>query len=380
MEVGMKGIPVKFSRQGASSSELFNLSTGMKLLACLLLILLASCTKDESCTTCPPPLPDTTSHNFTWELDTLGDGNSSFLYDVAIINDTLAYAVGELYLKDSTGQFDPRAYNMARWTGTRWELIRIQFYTFCPQSATGSYPAKAIISFSAEDIWVGMDGSQVVRWNGEVQSAPTCIPVSVSRLWGVSSNDLYAVGANGGVARFDGTTWQRIESGTTLDIRDIYGQQDQATGSWEILAVASKVFVNFERKILRISGTTATALSDSGIAFPLTGVWFVSGKKYYVVGSGIYEKESLSESRWRNGPLDITQYFTYAVRGNGINDVFVVGSFGEVLHYNGSTWKSFREQTLIGNGSYRSVAVRGKMVIAVGDEQDRAVIARGTRQ
>ena len=42
---------------------------------------------------------DTTSHNFTWEIDTLGDGGSSVLRDVAIINDTLAYAVGEIYKK-----------------------------------------------------------------------------------------------------------------------------------------------------------------------------------------------------------------------------------------------------------------------------------------
>ncbi|MDL1891482.1 hypothetical protein FBQ87_01125, partial [Sphingobacteriales bacterium CHB3] len=38
---------------------------------------------------------DTTSHNFTWQIDTLGDGNASTLNDIAIINDTLAYAVGE---------------------------------------------------------------------------------------------------------------------------------------------------------------------------------------------------------------------------------------------------------------------------------------------
>lgn len=41
---------------------------------------------------------DTTSHDFTWQIYTLGDGTgSSCLYDVAIINDTLAYAVGEIY-------------------------------------------------------------------------------------------------------------------------------------------------------------------------------------------------------------------------------------------------------------------------------------------
>jgi hypothetical protein len=41
---------------------------------------------------------DTTSHDFTWETTTLGDGNSSVLFDVAIINDTLAYAVDAVNL------------------------------------------------------------------------------------------------------------------------------------------------------------------------------------------------------------------------------------------------------------------------------------------
>jgi len=57
---------------------------------------------------------DTTSHNFTWQIDTLG-ATASTLYDVVIINDTLAYAVGEMYLRDSTGQINPQAYNMAKW-------------------------------------------------------------------------------------------------------------------------------------------------------------------------------------------------------------------------------------------------------------------------
>ena len=48
---------------------------------------------------------DTTSSNYTWQLLTLGNyltGNSSIIYDVAIINDTSAWAVGEIYTNDST--------------------------------------------------------------------------------------------------------------------------------------------------------------------------------------------------------------------------------------------------------------------------------------
>jgi hypothetical protein len=67
---------------------------------------------------------DTTSHNWMWEIDTLGIAYSS-LYDVAIIKDTLAYAVGEIYLKDSTGQFDPQPYSVAKWDGKSWTPLKL---------------------------------------------------------------------------------------------------------------------------------------------------------------------------------------------------------------------------------------------------------------
>ena len=41
---------------------------------------------------------DTTSNSFSWTTYSLGNGGAtSSLYDVAIINDTLAYAVGEIH-------------------------------------------------------------------------------------------------------------------------------------------------------------------------------------------------------------------------------------------------------------------------------------------
>ncbi|MGH2567361.1 MAG: hypothetical protein ACRDGA_03410 [Bacteroidota bacterium] len=57
---------------------------------------------------------DTTSHNFSWRTFVLGDGAGSILRDVAIINDTLAYAVGEVRMKDSLGNWDPEIYNAAK--------------------------------------------------------------------------------------------------------------------------------------------------------------------------------------------------------------------------------------------------------------------------
>jgi hypothetical protein len=102
---------------------------------------------------------DTTSHNFTWQTWTFGgQAGSCTLYDVAIINENDIWAVGEIYMLDSLGQPDPLPYNAVHWNGKDWELKRIQFYTFCGQQHTGSYPTKSIFAFNPNDIWIGMDG------------------------------------------------------------------------------------------------------------------------------------------------------------------------------------------------------------------------------
>ncbi|MBK7500058.1 MAG: hypothetical protein IPI19_13450 [Ignavibacteriales bacterium] len=44
----------------------------------------------------------------------------------------------------------------------------------------------------------------------------------LNKLWGISSNDLYAFGNNGNIAHYNnGSSWTKIESGTTLNLTDI---------------------------------------------------------------------------------------------------------------------------------------------------------------
>ena len=79
--------------------------------------------KDISLTTL-----DTTSHDFTWQTFTFGDiiGGSSYLKDIAIINENDIWAVGAIYKADSNGKPDPLPYNAVHWDGNKWELKRIQ--------------------------------------------------------------------------------------------------------------------------------------------------------------------------------------------------------------------------------------------------------------
>ncbi len=324
--------------------------------------------------------PDTTNHNFSWSVMHLGDGASSALFDIANINDTLAYAVGAVYKRDSIGNWDPLPYNLAKWNGSTWELKRISVQF---RGREVSPPIYGIHANSATDIWLA--AGMAIHGNGtswtpyDVRLLTGRDSLSFKKCWG-TDNFMYFVGTEGSMAQFDGSTWTYMPSGTSLDIRDIFGSKNAQTGSWEILATASKQYTSLERKILRISGLHVDALPDVPLAEPLSTCWFVPGVRYMVAGSGIHEKGTLEEDLWRPSPDNGTRFYIEAIRGTATNDIFAVGGFGECVHYSGRTWKSYTNQTAIALGSYFRVAANRQSVIMVGQSSPLAVILVGIRQ
>ena len=93
---------------------------------------------------------DTTSHNFTFRSWTFGEHSSSILNDVAILNDSSIWAVGEIYLNDSLGNPDPQAYNAVYWNGNQWEQKRITV-NFRGNLVTPLL--EGAFAFSNTDIW-----------------------------------------------------------------------------------------------------------------------------------------------------------------------------------------------------------------------------------
>ncbi|HTP81023.1 MAG TPA: glucosyl transferase [Bacteroidota bacterium] len=359
-----------------------NMMRSVSLLASslLLLFLIPSCHKNEPCTTCPPSGPDTTSHSFNFTQFTFGgNAGSSYFNDVAIINDSLAYAVGAVYLTDSLGNPDPNAYNLAEWNGYNWQLLRIEFLTFCGQSGTTSAPAEAIWCFNDSDVWIASSNSQITTWNGKSQGAIMCLPVSVSKMWAVNKNALYTVGPLGQIGFYDGATWTKIESGTTLDIRGLWGVVDPMTGEPSLVAVASNgAMIPQGKKLLSVQGLTVSAVSDSGLAYSISGTWFLPGQ-YYVVGDGLFTTAALGQV-WRE---DSTQPLLYknAIRGNAANDIVVAGSYGLLSHYNGSSWKQYTGADIPSfNGEYTAVDMKGHMLVAAGWMDQKAVVLVGLRK
>jgi len=321
---------------------------------------------------------DTTSHNFTWQTFEFGEFGSSVLYDVAIIDENNIWAVGEIYVKDSLGNPDPKRYNAVHWNGTTWELKRIMFPSVCGSTNLTPYAAKTVFAFNNGEIWITSSGDKIVILKENNQIDRFCLPSSVSmsinKLWGTSSNDLYAVGNGGNIAHWNGSSWTKIESGTSLDIYDIWGDYNEKSKNWEILAVASNISTAIGSKILSIQNSKVSELSNSGLPWSLISLWFISGIKYISVGDGVYQTISPKE-QWLRQP-GLPPLYTTSISGTAINDIVVGGAYWNLLHYNGINWQSYFPFT---SGSFTSVTLKNDRLIAVGGASGKAIIVIGIR-
>lgn len=323
---------------------------------------------------------DTTSHNFTFQSWTFGTIGSSVLYDVAIIDENNIWAVGEIMIAD-TSQNGYTTYNAVHWDGSEWELLRIPNYDYPNALVYGAL--QTIFAFSENDVWF-CSYSNLVHYDGNNFTSKAQFMTSINfngqvkKMWGTDSSNLYCVGRSGSIYHYNGANWQRIESGTDLEFLDIYGTTDPKTNQQQILAVCTRNYP-LDKAIYIIEGNTATQISSTPIHWELFSCWFIPNKQYYVVGDGIYEKTNLSINSWIDNAFNITHYATTRVRGNNINDIFVVGAFGEILHYNGFRWKSFLPELGTFSGSYGSLDIKESLVAITGFESAKAKITLGNR-
>ncbi|MBK7104989.1 MAG: glucosyl transferase [Ignavibacteriae bacterium] len=328
---------------------------------------------------------DTTSHNITWQTFLFGEHSSSVLYDVAVIDENNIWAVGEIYMNDSLGNSDPHAYNVAHWDGRSWELKRTMFYTICGQLSLSSYPANTIFAFSDNDIWIAGGGRQLVRIKGISQIDKICLPFSmvINKLWGASNKDIYAVGNGSPIAHYNGY-WEKTETSTALPFQDIWGSKKIKENDFKILCVASDKYEGHGPEVYEIKNNLIIPQMLEGLPWSISSVWFKNELKTYIVGDGIYIQNPYSANKtWKNVNNNISSYYMHTIRGNDVNDIFIGGAGGEIVHFNGVTWKTYKNDGVPNfYGNYLSVSVKENIVCFVGnyiDDKVKAIITIGRR-
>lgn len=325
----------------------------------------------DSSPTTPVRTLDTTSHDITWEVHTFGDGNSSTLRDVVFIDAQTIWAVGDVYLNDSTGQLDQQPQALGKYHDGKWTFHKVEYYDY---GAREPYPGILnticvsqsgkihVVSFANLLTLEGMSWTEKANFATEIPFDGQAIEV-----WADKADDIYCTGLNGALYHYRDPSWSKLETGTSLDINDIWGSPQGYSGRPHLIAVAGNQWHNDGVAILRIANGSVELLATDGL--PTTSflsIWSANGGRYYICGDGLYTNDDLI-GPWENLADGVPSIYTESVRGNGPNDVFVVGHFGLVLHWNGSTWHNYIDSNLPAMlGVYMAVEVKGNTVAAVG--------------
>jgi hypothetical protein len=71
--------------------------------------------------------------------------------------------------------------------------------------------------------------------------------------------------------------------------------------------------------------------------------------------------------------------FFSSIRGTAWDDFFVAGGYGQLLHFNGKTWRSYQGMLGLQQGGIASIAVKGNLMIGLEYLGSKAVAFVGKR-
>jgi len=328
---------------------------------------------------------DTTSHNFSWEVFEFGEHGNSILRDVAIIDENNIWAVGAIYLKDSTGANDSKLYNAVHWNGNEWQPLRIVEEGFLLA------PEYSIYAITADDIWVGgsipqhWDGNTWTFWGGNKGYEGGFY---INKIWAKSSDEVYLVGGNGNIRYYNGTSWRKIESGTELTLSDVYGAN---TG--EVYVSGVDIFKSgillkgnsFGFSVYKNAGYISESELFETLYGELGSTWVDEKGTIYTAGSYLYWErrgkwnfvESLPENYYQANIGALARGYISSISGNASNDIVIAGGRNTLIHFNGISWQQIGMEYSPNNPIiWYSVEQLNNLVLAVGFKDNKAIIIK----
>jgi hypothetical protein len=251
----------------------------------------------------------------------------------ALSNDDV-WAVGEIYS-------DSGEYNAVHWDGNDWQLFNIEVEYL---GHLVSPPMNGIYGFSSNDVWSTTgspwhwDGSSWMFFHLWDMGILAQEDGGVPHIWGTSSSNIYFAGSKGSLVHYDGSNWLKLDSGTDLNLTDIIGFTDD-----NYCIIASSLDQQKYELLIYQNKQLIRKIQDS--QFIKGSLWGSNPDDLYVVGEGLFHfnGDSLKRLDWPSGT---PSYFMSAIRGSAANNLFVVGSFCTVLHFNGSTWHYYPQLVL----------------------------------
>jgi hypothetical protein len=196
---------------------------------------------------------------------------------------------------------------------------------------------NAIWGLASDDLWAVGDGGIVLHRNAAGwTSSTTEILVQLRALWGRSNSDIWAVGVQSWV-HYDGNAWSLpVADPKGPSLLALWGTGDTIWGvgtSGAIMYNTSSSSVWQEMPQVMTSGD-------------LLGLWGSSDSNIWAIGlSGAaahYDGQGWTTASILNGD---TQQNLRGIHGQNESDIWVVGDAGFALHYDGNGWSQSNTAT-----------------------------------
>ncbi|MDI6804958.1 MAG: hypothetical protein QME58_14165, partial [Bacteroidota bacterium] len=268
-------------------------------------------------------------------------------------------------------------------------------------TVSGAVSLSAIYGFGPNDIYaVGeriydnpapppnfLDSSLIIHFHG-AQWIEVPIPRARNLLaiFGVSSNDIWAGGVEGTLYHYLGVSWSRHTpprsytrgSYQFLSFSGIRSDEIYAVSIWNNVAHIGEIdstyyFLNkFQGNTWMVADSFL--ITAGQVFFPWgTQLWSSPEGNLYSAGPNVYR---LTENQWIE-VLDTGKWMT-RVLGTNERNIFAVGHFSTVYHWNGSDWFQF-SQLKLDDVHYSSGWTDGNEVFIIGFVNGgfKTVIAHG---
>jgi len=229
-------------------------------------------------------------------------------------------------------------------------------------AATGTTVYAAWASSTGE-LWIAGNranqGANTQHWDGKAWSPLAAPALSLAAVMGVDDTHVYAVGASTTVDRFDGKAWSTVKDKhpgvASLDLRAV------AKVGADVLVAGTKAGLG-EGVIAKVDAGGFDEIATGLPKLPIVDALWSGGADAWGAGDGVVHQHG---GTWKVEPTPAGKnVLLEGICGTGDSDVYVVGSQGTVLHYDGA-WKAI--DAGVPGATWSSCAISGGRLYLGGD-------------
>jgi len=312
----------------------------------------------------PPKDP----RNYTWTSDTLSFSGSAQV----LMRSIWGSSTKDVY---AVGHNDQSLGVMWHYDGNKWTDVKLNT-PFQGGNISGTITLSSIYGFSSNNIYAVGDHfrkdpasppnllftSRIIHFNGS-----TWIDVNLPSLggwlntvYGTSSSNVWT-GGHDAIYHYDGVKWTRDSISVIVPSGSFFQLTALSSYNADIyaLGLTDDNAANFTHYFFKENNSNISVIDTfyraNGIKFGNT-LWTSKNGSLYSVGhKGVYKYNG---STWSN--ILKTGPFLSGISGTDDNNIFVVGHLGQAYHFNGTDWKNIADKFSKDSGTlYASVWTDG---------------------